>query len=123
MLARDWDMRVSPLQGLGDLWGRLTWACARRTRSSPGYHIAGLQHFRIGGLKARDAKVRGEGARTPDHRIVLALKGRDCRVRVVVPDGCLEFRHNKFPAGIRFCGHVYPGINPLPAPVPTAFPK
>ena len=31
------------LIGLGDGWGRLTWACARRTRSSPGFHIGGLQ--------------------------------------------------------------------------------
>ena len=31
------------LIGLGDGWGRLTWACARRTRFSPGCHLWGLQ--------------------------------------------------------------------------------
>jgi len=63
MLASDCDIGVSPLQGLGDLWGRLTWACARRTRSSPGYHIAGFQPFRIGGLKALNVKGWGEARR------------------------------------------------------------
>jgi hypothetical protein len=31
--------------GLTDLWGfgPSTWATARRTRSSPGYHITGIQ--------------------------------------------------------------------------------
>src|SRR6266446_455674 len=77
MLARDWDMRVSPLQGLGDLWGRLTWASARRTRSSPGCHMPGLRPWPICGRKAREVKAWAEGPRTGHHQINSALKGRD----------------------------------------------
>src|SRR6266704_3528807 len=53
MLARDWDIRITPLQGLGGLWRRLTWAFARRTRSSPGCHMADLRPWQISGLVAR----------------------------------------------------------------------
>jgi hypothetical protein len=36
-------MGVAPLQGLGDSRVRVTWACARAARSSPGYHMTGFQ--------------------------------------------------------------------------------
>src|SRR5213592_2016167 len=64
MLARDWDIRVTPLQGLGGMWGRLTWAFARRTRSSPGCHIADLRPWQIGGLVARGNLVLAFARRT-----------------------------------------------------------
>jgi len=39
-----------------DGWGRLTWACACRTRFSPGYHLWGLQPWRDSGeLRSRRA--------------------------------------------------------------------
>ena len=34
---------VPAFQALGKLWGRGTWAAARPTRFSPGYHMTGLQ--------------------------------------------------------------------------------
>ena len=57
MLARDRDMRVSPLQGLGDLWWPLTWASAPRTRSCSGCPMAGLRPCPICGLKAREVRA------------------------------------------------------------------
>jgi len=55
-------MGVTPLQGWGGLWGRLTWASARRTRSSPGYHIGGFQpraeEMRVGGDVVRITGAR-----------------------------------------------------------------
>ena len=50
VLGPDWRGRESAAvdaggapPGLRDSWGRWTWACARQTRSSPGFHMAGLQ--------------------------------------------------------------------------------
>ena len=34
------------LVDLSGFWGQVTWACTRRTRSSPGYQITGLQPYR-----------------------------------------------------------------------------
>jgi hypothetical protein len=42
----DWagfDRIVSPRQGSGVTRARLTWACARDARFSPGYHMAAFQ--------------------------------------------------------------------------------
>lgn len=40
MVARAWDMAVTPLQGWGGYWDRFTWAF------SPGYNIVGLRPWK-----------------------------------------------------------------------------
>src|SRR5712692_1985566 len=113
MLASDWDMRVSPLQGLGDLCGRLTWASARRTRSSPGCHMAGLRPCPICGLKAREVEAWAGGPRTGNHQSNSALKRRDIgrdtkrRQAVEVAVEPLVLAHD-VPGGLQECSERLP---------------
>ncbi|SPE54906.1 hypothetical protein SBV1_1970006 [Verrucomicrobia bacterium] len=54
--GRDASYRAS------EICGTLTWACARRTHSSPGYHITGFQPSEvISGLRPRECGVPGRG--------------------------------------------------------------
>ena len=91
---------LRPCRAHGFLWRGLTWASARRTRSSPGYHIGGLQprqgptpqpiRRQWGDIGSR---AEGRGQTIPESRS--DFRSQDTDAELLMPRDCPEIRGGK----------------------------